>query len=691
MQLVVDKLGKAFGTHEIFHDVSFMVAKGEKIGLVGVNGSGKSTLVKCLLDPEYADRGTVSFEAGLQIGYVEQGFDRIGAGTVWELMLEANPEILRLRKKLKDLEKALETNDPASLESYGRATQRYEYLEGYQYEAKLKMVLFGLAFPESMWQQPAQTLSGGQKTRLLLAAALVASPEFMLLDEPTNHLDIRMMEWLEQYLRDFKGGVLVISHDRVFLDHVATRILEMEGGKLQSFPGNYSAYLVQKEIRVQTAKAAYEAQQDFIAEQEAYIRRFKAGIKSKMARGRQSRLDRLERLEAPVEEETFSLRLPKAPESAERVLVLEELKVGYPSHLLAQDVNLALRRGEKVGLIGANGTGKTTLLRTILGEIPALSGQVKIGNRVKIGYFSQSYERLNPCQTLMDSLQIEYGLTDEHTRSLLGGMLFRGEDVFKEIGTLSGGQKARLVLLKLVLDGANLLILDEPTNHLDILAKETVEAALEIFDGTVLVVSHDRYLINEVTDRIWEIEEHRVWDYKGNYEYYLEQKAKLRSETENLALKTAQTGKTVTSMGDTVAERKPQGQFVVTKSSSVSVKGEDLLSAKEAVSAADNVSENREKGNYPGEEEEKNSKKTSRRHSPAQLAALIDEVEMKIREQDALLAYVDVRIAMPENQQDFAKSRELAEEREVYEAKLEELTERWEDLLEEQEAMEEND
>ena len=654
MQLVVDKLAKAFGAHEIFHDVSFMVAKGEKIGLVGVNGSGKSTLVKCLLDPEYADRGTVSFAAGLQIGYVEQGFDRIGAGSVWEFMLEANPEILTLRQKLTDLEKALGNNDPAILESYSRATQRYEYLEGYQYEAKLKMVLFGLAFPEVMWQQPAQTLSGGQKTRLLLAAALVSSPEFMLLDEPTNHLDIRMMEWLEQYLRDFKGGVVVISHDRVFLDHVVTRILEMEGGKLQSFPGNYSRYLVQKEIQTQMEKAAYAAQQDFIAEQEAYIRRFKAGIKSKMARGRQSRLDRLERLEAPVEQESFSLRLPPAPESAERVLVLEQLNVGYPSKLLVQGVNLVLRRGEKVGLIGANGTGKTTLLRTILGEIPALSGQVKVGNRVKIGYFSQSYERLDPQQTLMDSLQIEYGLTDGQTRSLLGGMLFRGEEVFKEIGTLSGGQKARLVLLKLVLDGANLLILDEPTNHLDILAKETVEAALEIFDGTVLVVSHDRYLINEVTDRIWEIEEQKVRDYKGNYEYYLEQKAKFCPATDSTIAKTGKTEKT-------------------------------------AAPAADPETSDGEKATDQAVTEAESRKKATRTHSPAQLAELIDGVEMKIREQDALLAYVDVRIAMPENQQDFAKSQALAEERAVYEAKLDELTERWEALLEEQEALEEND
>ena len=400
MQLVVDKLEKSFGIQEVFKDVSFMIAKGEKIGLVGVNGSGKSTLVKCLLQPDYADRGTISFEPGIRVGYVEQGFGSIGNESLWDFMMKANPEIISLRKKLKELEAASASGSQNVLDSYGRVTQRYEYLDGYNYEAKLKMVLFGLAFPESMWQMNASTLSGGQKTRLMLAAALVSSPDFMLLDEPTNHLDIRMMEWLEGYLRDVKGGVLVVSHDRAFLDHIATRILEMEGGHLRSFTGNYTKYLAQKDILTRTERAAYEAQQDFIAEQEAYIRRFKAGIKSKMARGRQSRLDRLERLEAPVENETFSLRLPKAPESAERVLILEHLKAGYGENVLVHDVDLILRRGEKVGLIGPNGSGKTTLLRTILGEIPVLGGEAKIGNRVKIGYFSQSYERLDPKQTL---------------------------------------------------------------------------------------------------------------------------------------------------------------------------------------------------------------------------------------------------------------------------------------------------
>lgn len=338
-----------------------------------------------------------------------------------------------------------------------------------------------------------------------------------------------MSEWLEKYLREFRGGVLVISHDRAFLDNVVEEILEMEGGTIHRFKGNYSRYLEQKEIQVLTQTRAYEAQQEYIARQEAYIRRFKAGIKSKMARGRQSQLDRLERIDAPVQEEEFELRLPPAAECAEKVIMLEHLDVGYPQHRLLQDVDLTLRRGEKVAIIGPNGCGKSTLLKTILQELPPLKGEARIGNRVKIGYFSQSYERLDEKQTIMENFLTEYGMTDEQTRRLLGSMMFHGEDVFKVIGTLSGGQKARLVLLKLVLDGANCLLLDEPTNHLDIAAKEAVEAALETFDGTVLLVSHDRYLVNEVAGRIWAVENGHVTDYKGNYDFYLEERDKNRA------------------------------------------------------------------------------------------------------------------------------------------------------------------
>lgn len=675
MQVVVEKAEKAFGIREIFRDVSFMIDKGEKIGLVGVNGSGKSTLLRCLLQPDFVDHGTISFEPGLKIGYVEQGFDSIRDESVWDFMMRANPEIIELREKLATLEHQVAGGDPELLQRYARVTQRYEYLDGYNYESKLKMVLFGLDFPESMWQDNAAKLSGGQKTRLMLAAALVSTPDFLILDEPTNHLDIRMMEWLEGYLNAFKGGMLVVSHDRAFLDHIATRILEMEGGRIRNFPGNYSRYLEQKEILYKTEKNAYEAQQDFIAQEEAYIRRFKAGIKSKMARGRQSRLDRLERLDAPVEQETFRLELPPAPESAEKVLRLEHLSAGYGERKLVSDVNLELLKGDKVGLIGPNGSGKTTLLRTILGEIPALGGETKVGNRVKIGYFSQSYERLDPNQTLMDNFLTEYGLTDEQTRSLLGGMLFRGDDVFKTIGTLSGGQKARLVLLKLVLDGANLLVLDEPTNHLDILAQETVEAALESFDGTVLLVSHDRYFINEITDRIWEIDHGTVQDYKGDYAFYQQEKQRRQAAGE------LPTGEEIPGGNAAGGKSGGSGSGKAADTGAGSVKAETADSAGTG-------NGNGGSGQNAGKDAGKAAKKRQRRHSPAELEELIPKVELWIREQDAMLGVLDKQISIPENHLDPEKSAAMAAEREGYVKKIDELMKQWEELLEEQEELE---
>ena len=662
MQLVVENLAKSFGIQEIFKDISFMVDKGEKIGLVGVNGCGKSTLVHCLLQPEFADQGSIHFEPGIQVGYVEQGFGSIKQERIWEFMMRANPEILQLREQLKKLEQAAGKENQAVLDAYGRVTQRYEYLDGYNYELSLKRVLLGLAFPQEMWEQDASSLSGGQKTRLMLAAALVKSPDFLILDEPTNHLDIKMMEWLETYLQEYKGGLMIVSHDRTFLDNVTTRILEMEGGQLQSFKGNYTKYLEQKDLQTKTRTAAYEAQKDYIAAQEAYIRRFKAGIKSKMARGRQSQLDRLERLDAPVQTETFSLKLPKAPESAEKVLVLEDVMIGYGTRILAQKVNLTLRQGEKIGLIGANGTGKTTLLKSILGEIPLLGGTVKLGNRVQVGYFSQSYERLNPAQTLMDNFLTEYGLTDEQTRSLLGGMLFHGDDVFKSIGSLSGGQKARLVLLKLVLDGANFLVLDEPTNHLDILAKETVEAALETFNGSVLLVSHDRYLINEIAGRIWEIDEGQIKDYRGNFEFYQVEKGRL------LSLQgTADDG---------------------LKKAAVSSSRTALAPADEpGLKAGLELKAEKRQGLLKPDQGKKQNQ--SRKHSPEELKNLIAKVELSLREQEAMLSVLDKEICKPENQVDPDNSFRLAREREAYEQTINDLMNRWEVLLQEEDELEE--
>ena len=646
MQLVVDKVAKAFGIHEIFKDVSFMVEQGEHVGLVGVNGSGKTTLLRCLLQPDYVDSGAIKFEPGISVGYVQQGFTDIH-GTIWEFMYNSCEEVLQLRDKLQHLEQEAAGLDGAALEAvldeYARVTKRYENLDGYNYEMRIKRVLIGLGYTEEWWQQDAATLSGGQKTRLMLAAALVRNPDFLILDEPTNHLDIVMTEWLEKYLQEFRGGLLVVSHDRAFLDNVAVRILEMEGGKLQSFKGNYTRYLEQKAIQTATLEAAYNAQQDYIARTEAYIRRFKAGIKSKMARGRQSQLDRLERIDAPVQNEEFELRLPPAAECADRVLIMEDLTIGYGDKVLAKEINLTLRRGEKAALLGANGTGKTTLLKTILGETNPLKGRAKIGNRVQIGYFSQSYERLNPKQTLLDNFVIEYGFTEEHTRSMLGGMLFHGDDVFKEIGTLSGGQKARLVLLKLVLDGANCLVLDEPTNHLDIMARETVEAALTAFDGTVLVVSHDRYFVNEVATRIWEIEDQTVKDYRGNYDFYLEEKQKL-AEAEAQAKAAAE-----------------QAQYYA-----------EQQAKKDAQKAAVEVQSNKQS---------KNDNK-QKRYSPDEAEKLLPKIELQIREQEAMMKLLEQQMADPANHEDPSHSAAMAAEHDAYEEKIAQLMEKWELLME---------
>ncbi len=631
MQLIVDNVGKSFGIHEIFKQVSFLLDKGDKVGLVGVNGSGKTTLLKCLLGEEEIDKGVIKFAPSLRIGYVEQNFTKLGTNSLWEFMLTSCVDIIALRNKLALVERklALATGSEreALLEDYGRYTARYEHMDGYMYEQNIKRVLMGLGFSEESWNKSAAEFSGGQKTRIMLAAALVNAPELLILDEPTNHLDIRMTEWLEGYLSEFKGGVLVVSHDRQFLDNVTNRILEMEAGSLQGFKGNYSRYLEQKEIQIATLEAAYEAQQEYIVRTENYIRRFKAGIKSKMARGRQSQLDRLERMDAPVHNEEFELSLPKASECAQKVLIFDEVTVGYEAPLV-KNISLEIVRGEKVALLGANGSGKSTLLKTILQELEALNGTIKVGNRVKIGYFSQSYERLNNDNTILDDFLEEYGYTDGETRKLLGGMLFKGEEVFQKIGELSGGQKARLVLLKLVLDGANLLLLDEPTNHLDIAAKEAVEAALTLYNGTILLVSHDRYLVREIADRILEIDNGKLQDYKGGYEYYLEKR--IVTDATPVVKKTVQEETTT----------------VVAPVSSVEVK------------------------------------KEKKRYSASEAERLLPKVELQIREQEAMAKLVEMKMADPNNHSDMEHSAALAAEYEEYRVKTEELMAKWEVIME---------
>ena len=639
--VTVDQLKKSFGIHDVFQNVSFTIRKGEKVGLVGVNGSGKTTLLHCLLNPDFADGGTVKFAGELRLGYVQQGFNDFKEETIWQFMQGACPDILQLREKMRELEEVGSKVDGKALDDildqYAKTENRYAHIDGYHYESNIKKVLIGLGYPEETWEKRADTLSGGQKTRLMLAAALVNNPDLLVLDEPTNHLDIFMTEWLEKYLREFRGGVLIISHDRTFLDNVVEDILEMEGKTVHRFKGNYSQYLAQKEIQVLSQTRAYEAQQDYIAKTEEYIRKYKAGIKSKMARGRQSQLDRLERIDAPEKIEEFKLHLPHAAESAEKVIMLEHLDAGYPGTCLLKDVDLVLRRGEKCAIIGPNGCGKSTLLKTILQELPPLKGDARIGNRVQIGYFSQSYERLDEKQTIMENFLTEYGLTDEETRRLLGSMMFHGDDVFKVIGTLSGGQKARLVLLKLVLDGANCLLLDEPTNHLDIAAKETVEEALESFDGTVLLVSHDRYLVNQVAGRIWAVEDGRVVDYKGNFDFYKEEKAKRAQQLADNPAK---------------PEVKPEPKKV------------------------------RPKAEPERPEKRKPAQEKKPAYTQAEAEKRLPDVELKIREYEALQKVLSRQIADPANQQDLATSTKLAEEYAENDKILDGLMAQWEALME---------
>ena len=379
-----------------------------------------------------------------------------------------------------------------------------------------------MGFNEVDLARPVSAFSGGQKTRIALVRALIRQPDFLFLDEPTNHLDIAMVEWLEEFLISYPGGVLLISHDRYFLDKVAGRMFEMENSKLTAYNGGYSEYVIQKTERLAALEASFEKQQVYIAKTQAYIERFRAGIKSKQARGRQSQLNRLERIEAPAMVATLQFAFPDVSDCAERVAEGEALTACYGERTVFQKLSFLIRRGERVALVGPNGAGKSTLLKVLTGDVSLVKGRVKLGSRVRIGYFDQEHKGLNLSQTVLDEVVNEFGFSPERARSVLGAFLFSGDDVFRPIRNLSGGEKARLSLLKLLLSGANFLVLDEPTNHLDIPSREAVEDALLAYPGTVLAVSHDRYFLDKVADRVLAFEAEVLVDCPGNYSYYRE-------------------------------------------------------------------------------------------------------------------------------------------------------------------------
>ena len=627
-------LGKSFGVRQVFSNVSFEIKEGDRIALVGPNGAGKSTLLKCILGIEELDEGQVVMPPVASIGYLQQDVN-LGDASLAEEIETAWEDVHALENKLQELTTYLETHEASEsdLQRLDYLQNRLEWLGGYDYEQKTKRIVYGLGFTDEDLYKPANAFSGGQKTRINLAKALVRSPDFLFLDEPTNHLDMEMLEWLEGYLSSYRGGILIVSHDRYFMDRIVTGVVELDHHKATTFRGNYSRYVAQREERLKADTIAYEKQQEYIKKTEEYIDKYRAGIKSKMARGRQSQLNRLERLEAPETSHSLDFKFPPAAMSADKVLVLDHVSIGYKTDdPIIDDVSVVVRRGESVALIGPNGAGKSTMVKAIVGELFPIEGHIDIGNRVQVGYFSQEHEELHDRWQVVDEIINNYNFTEEKARNVLGSFLFKGDDVFKLVGDLSGGERARLALLKLFLQGDNFLILDEPTNHLDVPTREIVEQALQQFGGTCFIISHDRYFLDQVSTRTLVLENRGLTEYLGNYSYY---KEKLKEQQDIAAL---------TEVVEEVAK-------------------EDVKSEAKTISPS------------PSDEPKK---KTNTYMVEKQLA----EVEEEIARLEATMKMYEVQLANPVVQQDLAEMENISKQLSDTESNLQKLYEKWEHFSE---------
>lgn len=627
-------LGKSFGVRQVFSNVSFEIKEGDRIALVGPNGAGKSTLLKCILGIEELDEGQVVMSPVASIGYLQQDVN-LGDASLAEEIETAWEDVHALENKLQELTTYLETHEASEsdLQRLDYLQNRLEWLGGYDYEQKTKRIVYGLGFTDEDLYKPANAFSGGQKTRINLAKALVRSPDFLFLDEPTNHLDMEMLEWLEGYLSSYRGGILIVSHDRYFMDRIVTGVVELDHHKATTYRGNYSRYVAQREERLKADTIAYEKQQEYIKKTEEYIDKYRAGIKSKMARGRQSQLNRLERLEAPETSHSLDFKFPPAAMSADKVLVLDHVSIGYKTDdPIIDDVSVVVRRGESVALIGPNGAGKSTMVKAIVGELFPTEGHIDIGNRVQVGYFSQEHEELHDRWQVVDEIINNYNFTEEKARNVLGSFLFKGDDVFKLVGDLSGGERARLALLKLFLQGDNFLILDEPTNHLDVPTREIVERALQQFGGTCFIISHDRYFLDQVSTRTLVLENKGLTEYLGNYSYY---KEKLKEQQDIAAL---------TEVVEEVAK-------------------EDVKSEAKTIST-------------PPSDDPK--KKTNTYMVEKQLA----EVEEEIARLEATMKMYEVQLANPVVQQDLAEMENISKQLSDTESNLQKLYEKWEHFSE---------
>ena len=523
--LTATHLSKSFGIQDVFEDVSVSIAHGEKIALVGPNGEGKTTLLHILIGQQTPTSGSVIRMNNVRVGYLPQHVDLAGSETPWDLCRAVFGELQQMQARLQTLEALLADPEKGTdaMDRYGRLQEAFEHAGGYLYEVEIRTVLNGLGLDNIHIHRSLDLLSGGQRTRALLARLLLEKPHILALDEPTNHLDLQAIEWLESYLQEWPEAVLVVSHDRRFLDKVVSKIWDLSFGGLEVYRGNYRKYVQLRAERRARRLTEWQEQQAFIAKTEAFVRRYKAGQRTKEAQGREKRLMRVERLERPREEQTIHLHLESDLRSGELVLRTKDLVVGYDMPLLIVP-DLELRRLHRVALIGPNGSGKTTFLKTVLRQLPPLSGQSRLGASLRIGYWAQSREDLDPENTVVDEILQVRDMPMGEVRSLMARYLFTGDDPFKRVGDLSGGEQCRVALAKLALAEPNFLVLDEPTNQLDIASQEIIEQVMQEFIGTILFVSHDRYLIDALATQVWAIEEERLHVYEGNYQEYVTQR-----------------------------------------------------------------------------------------------------------------------------------------------------------------------
>lgn len=643
MILSCQNISKAFVENQVLKNVSFHIEDHEKAAIVGINGAGKTTLLRIIVGEMTPDDGQVVLAKDKTLGYLAQNSTVDTSHTIYEELLSVKADLLRLEEKIRECENNMKHADGDALEDlmkqYTSLTHAFETGGGYLYRSELVGVLKGLGFTEDEFSKPVATLSGGQKTRVALGRLLLQNPDLIILDEPTNHLDMNSIAWLETYLLNYKGAVLIVSHDRYFLDRIAGKVIEIDQSKATTFMGNYSDYAVKKEQLRVAAWNAYMNQQREIKHQEEVIEKLKSFNREKSikrAESREKMLDKIEVIEKPSEVRT-DMKLTLTPRilSGNDVLTVEHLSKSFDSHKLFTDVNFEIKRGEHVAIIGDNGSGKTTLLKILNGLVPADQGTFRLGSNVEIGYYDQEHHVLHSEKTLFEEISDDYPyLNNTQIRNVLAAFLFTGEDVFKRICDLSGGERGRVSLAKLVLSNANFLILDEPTNHLDIMSKEILEDALNGYEGTILYVSHDRYFINRTAHRILDLTEGQFVSYVGNYDYYLEKH-------------------------DTVM---------------AAIEASTPQSADADNTAATKAAESEVKLDWKAQKEEQARLRKKEND--------LKKCEEKIAELEARISEIDTEMSDPAIGTQVAKLQELTKEQAACQEQLEKLYEQWEELAE---------